>query len=68
MYSAVILIVCTGFLEELIFRGMIYRAAKEKMGTKQSLILVSLINAAMHISNLSFLHVVFVFLLAVLIT
>ena len=67
-YSTIILIICTGFLEELLFRGIIYRAALEAMGGRNALLFVSFINATMHISNLSFLHVIYVFLVAVLFT
>ena len=62
---ALILLVCTGFTEELIFRGIMQKAAGDLLGQKTALVLVSFIFAALHITHLSAVDVVFVFVVAV---
>ncbi len=62
---ALILLVCTGFTEELIFRGIMQKAARDFLGQKTALILVSFIFAILHVTHLSVIDVVFVFGVAV---
>jgi len=59
---ALILLVSTGFLEELIFRGFLQRGAIQVFGMRLGLIYVSFLFAALHIGYRSFLDVIFVFL------
>ena len=59
---AVILLLCTGFVEELIFRGVLQRAALEALGG--GIVYISLIFATLHIGSLSWIDVVFVFVIA----
>lgn len=63
---ALILLVSTGFLEEFIFRGVMYRAAVETFGKWYSIIYVSLIFGVLHITHRSPLDLVFVFAVALL--
>ena len=59
---ALILLVSTGFLEELIFRGFLQRGALQVFGMRLSLIYVSLLFAVLHIGYRSLTDVIFVFL------
>jgi hypothetical protein len=68
LLPALILLVCTGFLEELIFRGLIQRAAVDFLGKKSAVVFVSFIFAVLHITHLSLVDVFFVFGVAVLFT
>jgi len=61
---ALIFLVCTGFVEELIFRGVLQRAAVEAFGSWWGIIYVSLLFAVLHVGFLSLIDVVFVFLVA----
>ena len=56
----VILIVYTGFIEEFIFRGIIQHNAVKCFGTGWGLFFGTFLFAIMHIGNLSWLDVVFV--------
>jgi len=58
---ALILLVCTGFVEEFIFRGVMQKAATDLLGWKTALALVSFIFAVLHITHLSVVDVVFAF-------
>jgi membrane protease YdiL (CAAX protease family) len=58
--AALILAVCTGFIEELIFRGLLQALAAPALG-RWALVYVSLLCGAMHIGHRSFLDVVLVF-------
>jgi len=58
---ALILLIFTGFSEELIFRGLIQKNAAKVMGSGRSLVLTSLMFAAMHIGWKSFPDLIFVF-------
>ncbi|MDD5039398.1 MAG: CPBP family intramembrane metalloprotease, partial [Dehalococcoidales bacterium] len=58
---ALLFFVCIGFVEEFIFRGVIQHAALEVFGGR-GLVYVSLIFAIMHIGYLSWIDVIFVFL------
>jgi membrane protease YdiL (CAAX protease family) len=60
-----ILLICTGFLEELIFRGILQAAALRLFG-RSGLVYVSGVFAALHIGYLSLVDVVFVFGVGVL--
>ncbi len=54
-------IVATGFVEELVFRGVLQNNAIKAFGTKAGLISVAVIFAALHIGWLQLLDVFFVF-------
>ena len=56
-----IMLVCTGFLEEIIFRGIIQHNAIKYFNENTGIFFVSILFAVMHIGNLSLLDVVFVF-------
>ncbi len=62
---AIILLVFTGFEEELIFRGLLQRAALRSLG-RWGLVYVNLVFAALHIGYLSILDIIFVFLVGLL--
>lgn len=57
---AIILLVATGFVEELIFRGVLQRLAEPAIGSWMGIIYVSVIFATLHIGFLSLLDVAFV--------
>jgi len=59
-----VLLVSTGFLEELIFRGIIQKAATDLMRRGGAILFVSLLFAAMHITHQSWPDLVYVFLVA----
>ena len=60
---ALIFLVCTGFVEEFIFRGVLQRTATEVFGWR-GIIYVSLVFAVLHIGFLSWIDVVFVLFVA----
>ncbi|MFC1978049.1 lysostaphin resistance A-like protein [Chloroflexota bacterium] len=62
--SALILLVTTGFVEEFIFRGVLQRTAREAFGWWWGIVYVSLLFAVLHTGFLSWLDVVFVFVVA----
>ena len=51
----------TGFVEELIFRGVLQQTAVEVFGSWWGIVYVSLLFAVLHIGFLSLIDVVFVF-------
>jgi len=61
---ALILILTTGFVEELMFRGVLQRHAESMMG-RQGIIYISLIFAVLHAGFYSWGDVIFVFFVAV---
>lgn len=65
LVSGVILMVCTGFAEEVIFRGIIQRASIQALG-RFGLLYGAILFAVLHIGYASLLDVVFVFLIALL--
>jgi len=65
LVSGVILMVCTGFAEEVIFRGIIQRASIQALG-RFGLLYGAILFAVLHIGYASALDVVFVFLIALL--
>ena len=60
---ALILLICTGFIEELIFRGVLQCSAVEAFGW-WGVVYTSLLFAILHIGFLSWIDVAFVFVLA----
>ena len=64
---ALILMVTTGFVEELIFRGVMQTLSDRVMGL-WSVLYVSLIFAVLHLGHYSIMDVAFVFLVALLFT
>lgn len=63
--SGLILLVCTGFAEELIFRGILQRASIQALG-RFGLLYVAVLFAVLHIGYRSVLDVAFVFVVALL--
>lgn len=61
---ALVLLVSTGFFEELIFRGLMQRAADTALGKGLGLLYVSYVFAILHVGYKSLLDVVFVFVVA----
>ena len=61
--SAMILLVCTGFTEELIFRGIMQRAAQEAMGSL-GIYYVAALFAMLHVGHAAWLDTPFVFVVA----
>ena len=61
---ALIFLMCTGFVEEFIFRGVLQRTAVEVFGSWWGIIYVSLLFAVLHVGFLSLIDVVFVFIVA----
>jgi uncharacterized protein len=61
IFLAVGIVVATGFVEELVFRGILQNNAIKAYGTKAGLISVAAIFAALHIGWLQVLDVFFVF-------
>ena len=62
---ALILLVCTGFAEELIFRGMMQEAVTEALGQVWGIIYVAVLFAVLHVGYQSASDVLFVFNVAV---
>ena len=58
---ALILLVCTGFAEELIFRGMMQEAVTEALGQIWGIIYVAVLFAVLHVGYQSASDVLFVF-------
>jgi membrane protease YdiL (CAAX protease family) len=58
---ALILLISTGFVEELIFRGIMQRAAEECLGRKLAWLYVASMFAMMHMGHGSWLDILFVF-------
>lgn len=60
--AMIIFVVCTGFLEELLFRGLLQHNAKNMIGS-WGILLVTLIYATMYVTNLSILDVFLAFVI-----
>jgi membrane protease YdiL (CAAX protease family) len=58
---ALIFLLCTGFVEEFIFRGVLQRTAVEALGEWRGIVYVCLLFAAVHMGYLSWIDIVFVF-------
>ena len=56
-----ILLVCTGFAEELIFRGMMQQAVTESLGRVWGVLYVAVVFAVLHVGYQSLPDVIFVF-------
>jgi membrane protease YdiL (CAAX protease family) len=65
LLAGTILMICTGFAEELIFRGILQRASVQALG-RFGLLYVALLFAVLHTGYRSILDVVFVFGVALL--
>jgi membrane protease YdiL (CAAX protease family) len=59
-----ILLLSTGFVEELIFRGMMQQAVTKALGVVWGVTYVAALFAVLHVGHLSFLDVAFVFVVA----
>ena len=53
--------ICTGFAEELIFRGMMQKAATEQLGAVGGILYVAALFAVLHMGYQSIADVIFVF-------
>ena len=62
---ALTLVICTGFLEELIFRGLLQSAAQEVYGS-WAVLYVSALSAVMYVGYRSLLNVLFVFVVGLI--
>jgi membrane protease YdiL (CAAX protease family) len=62
---ALILLVCTGFVEELIFRGMMQQAVTRALGVWWGIIYVAMLFAVLHVGYQSLSDVIFVFVVAI---
>ncbi len=60
---AIIFLICTGFVEEFIFRGVLQHSAVEAFGGR-GIIYVSLLFAILHMGFLSWIDIAFVFAVA----
>ena len=63
LLSAFIILACTGFVEEVIFRGVLQRSAVEAFGW-WGIVYISLLFAIVHLIHLSIMDIVFVFAVA----
>jgi membrane protease YdiL (CAAX protease family) len=63
---SLILIICTGLLEEFLFRGILFSLALKWLGDKKALYFTSLMYAALTISGKSFVTVMYAFLVSAL--
>jgi uncharacterized protein len=61
LFFLTILIVGTGIVEEVIFRGVIHAAAVAALGVQPGIVLVSVLFAVMHLGHGSFLNIIFLF-------
>lgn len=68
LVPAFILTITTGFVEELIFRGVMQTLAERVMGFAWALLYQALIFAVLHVGHYSVMDVVFVFVVALLFT
>lgn len=59
----IIMLLCTGLMEELVFRGIIQHNAVTYFNPGIGIFFVALLFAVLHIGNMSLLDVVFVFLI-----
>jgi membrane protease YdiL (CAAX protease family)/LysM repeat protein len=66
LIAATILLVSTGYLEELVFRGIMQRMSVERLGPVFGVIYVALIFAVLHIGYQSLLDVIFVLVIGLL--
>ncbi|MGB9980664.1 lysostaphin resistance A-like protein [Methanobacterium sp.] len=65
LFGALILIISTGFAEELLFRGILQKNAEKILGKLFGLLYVSILFTALHIGWNSFLDLIFVFGVAI---
>ena len=63
LLAGFLLLLCTGFVEELIFRGVLQRSTVDVWG-KRGLVYVSLIFASLHLIHNSIIDIAFVFAVA----
>ena len=61
IYAALIFIICTGFLEELVFRGLLQHNAIKLMNKWRGILFVSTIFGVLHVGNLALLDCVLAF-------
>jgi hypothetical protein len=61
---ALVLLLTTGLIEELIFRGVLQRAAVKAFGSWRGIVYVSFLFALLHVGFLSWADVAFVFAIA----
>ncbi len=64
LLAAFLLLTCTGFVEELIFRGVLQHSAVEALGWR-GIIYVSLLFAVIHLIHQSLIDIAFVFVIAI---
>ena len=64
LLAGFLLMVTTGFVEEIIFRGVLQRGAVQTLGAWWGMVYVSLLFAIVHWIHVSVLDIVFVFVVA----
>jgi len=64
-FPALILLVFTGFMEEIIYRGLMQSAFTAKIGRWLGILLISFLCAVLHLGYQSLLNLMFVFLVAI---
>ena len=62
IFPALVLLICTGYMEELVFRRMMQQVAVERLGYWRGIVYVAAIFAVLHIGYNSFADVIFVFI------
>ena len=65
VFAGIILTISTGFAEELLFRGILQKNAENVMGKYMAILFASVIFSILHTGWMSFLDLIFVFLVAV---
>ncbi len=65
LFASIILIIATGFAEELLFRGILQTNAEKVLGKTFGLLYIAILFTALHIGWNSFLDLVFVFSVAI---
>ncbi len=65
VFAGIILTISTGFAEELLFRGILQKNAENVMGKYMAILFASVIFSILHTGWMSFLDLIFVFLVAI---
>jgi membrane protease YdiL (CAAX protease family) len=65
IFAGIILTISTGFAEELLFRGILQKNAENVMGKYTAILFASVIFSILHTGWMSFMDLIFVFLVAV---
>lgn len=66
IFRVLVFIVCTGFVEEFMFRGILYNAILKFANDKKAIFYTSFLYAVLSITEKSFLNVIYAFLVSIL--